>query len=315
MLFGGPCDTFSLTQFMCFLQIKRKTLSLQEYFDDLLAMRGYGNAKTHETLATGYHQEPTELQLASYGPKTLRMVKDNDAAGLYEALNVAGLSPNACNAFGESIVHMACRRGHSQILRVLVESGAVLKTCDDYGRTPLHDACWSAQPSFDTVEQIAIDCDRCMWFLRDCRGSLPLSYVHEDNIEEWKDWFDSRIDVMFPSRHEKGFLISRQARGTDANTNTRTINEQPNWTRYDEKVIRAMKEMEPLPLQLIQMVANGSLSPREARVLADTRARGDEETEADTLASDDYDGDSSSYYSSDDEDDDDLVELLRGIAY
>merc|ERR1712183_78962 len=53
------------------------------------------------------------------------------------------------NRFGESLLHLACRRGRTDMVRFLVvEMGSpprdVLETMDDCHKTPLHDACWTA---------------------------------------------------------------------------------------------------------------------------------------------------------------------------
>lgn len=287
----------------------REQCSLQEYFDVLLQERGYHNVPTYDTLSTGYHCQPTELQLASYGPKLLEIVRKNSVAEFKEALTVAGLSPNPCNSYGESLVHMACRRGHGQLLRVMVQGGAALQICDDYGRTPLHDACWAAQPAFEIVELLVIHCDRCLWFLRDTRGALPLFYVPKDLVLQWKDWLDLHMDQMFPpqspnllledtlmlqldnlllesspppqSNRSRNCSIRTAAGGESSGIAIRLGSEN---TLFTSKV-------EPLSLELIQMVAKGVLSPREARVMAEIAGRGDDEiTVADTVSTDgDYD--------------------------
>lgn len=58
---------------------------------------------------------------------------------------------DASNKFGESVVHIACRRGNLDVLRFLVANGGSLTACDDLGRFPLHEVCWAAQPRFDIV--------------------------------------------------------------------------------------------------------------------------------------------------------------------
>lgn len=52
-----------------------------------------------------------------------------------------GRNLDACNKFGESIVHIMCRRGSLEGLSFLVEKANVsLMVRDDFGRNPLHDA-------------------------------------------------------------------------------------------------------------------------------------------------------------------------------
>ena len=61
------------------------------------------------------------------------------------------LLQNASNKFGESLVHVACRRGNVDVLRFLLENGGSLTDCDDLGRFPLHEVCWAVRPRFDIV--------------------------------------------------------------------------------------------------------------------------------------------------------------------
>ena len=245
---------------------------MQEYFDALLKERGY-NVKTMETLSTGYYNTPSDLQVASYGPKTIAMVKENDVMGLREAMKVAGLSSNPCNQYGESLLHKACRRGYTELLITMIDAGAALQISDDHGRTPLHDACWAAQPAFAIV-QLLIQCDRYLWFLRDCRGSLPLSYVHKSDWSEWKYWLDQHIDLFFPHQH----LFQQNPVMTPTDLALQPPNSVPLSEQYTQKI-------EPLSLELVQMVARGTLSPREARVMEEILQRGDDEvTVADTFA-------------------------------
>lgn len=56
----------------------------------------------------------------------------------------AGLSPSPCNAYGESLVHLICRRGDADMLQVMLDMGTDIAVADDFGRTLLHDACWAA---------------------------------------------------------------------------------------------------------------------------------------------------------------------------
>ena len=51
---------------------------------------------------------------------------------------------SACNRFSESIVHIACRRSDYEVVEYIVKNGGDCCIVDDYGRTPLHDACWRA---------------------------------------------------------------------------------------------------------------------------------------------------------------------------
>ena len=45
---------------------------------------------------------------------------------------------NVCGAFDETLLSVACWRGHSAVVRFLVEQGADIEKADPDGWTPLH---------------------------------------------------------------------------------------------------------------------------------------------------------------------------------
>jgi hypothetical protein len=123
-----------------------------------------------------------------------------------------------------------CRRGHIDLLEVLVDAGVNLQVSDDYGRTvsaprrivnsqlfsktfiltlyppfdiaqPLHDACWTAEPAFDVMD-LLLKTDPRLLYMKDARGSLPFSYLHKDHWPVWKLFLDDMKDAYFPSLPE-----------------------------------------------------------------------------------------------------------------
>jgi ankyrin repeat protein len=89
------------------------------------------------------------------------------------------------NRFVESLLHMACRRGYTDVVRFLIitEADVSLRIKDDYGRTPLHDACCSASPNFELTELI-IEHDPDLLIIEDGRGHSPFSYARRSHWEE-----------------------------------------------------------------------------------------------------------------------------------
>ena len=91
------------------------------------------------------------------------------------------------------MIHMACRRGDYKVLRHLVEAGAELEVSDDFGRTPLHDACWTPEPCFDVVEYL-LNRDVDMLRVLDTRGASPLSYIRGEHQPIWCAFFAYMAD-------------------------------------------------------------------------------------------------------------------------
>jgi len=171
--------------------------SPQDFLNKLLKIRGY-STDTYLTLNTGYYCKPTSLQVASYGVGIVQTVRDSDPICLGKFLS-KGLSPNPCNKFGESLVHMVCRRREHACLATLIKFGCSIQVSDDFGRTPLHDACWTSEPCFTTVE-ILLNIDRRLLSLADRRGSLPLSYARREHWGKWINFLDKKKDLYWPHR-------------------------------------------------------------------------------------------------------------------
>jgi ankyrin repeat protein len=172
-------------------------ISPQTFFDEMIQARGYSTDKFC-SLEGGYFCSPTPLQKASFGVKVLQAVRNSDGDLLKRMLK-CGLSPNACSAFGESVVHMVCRRGDYKLLKILADAGCSFQVTDDFGRTPLHEACWQVEPSFDCVELI-LNTDERLLNIVDCRGSSPLSYIKREQWEQWIDFLESKADRYWAPR-------------------------------------------------------------------------------------------------------------------
>ena len=107
----------------------------QAKFHLKLKERGY-SPRNYSSKRSGYHNQPTEHQLASYGTAILDVVKQNRVEEFRRMLE-SGLSPNSCNQHGESLLHMVCRHGKEDLFRVLVAFDVDLQQTDDYGRSPV----------------------------------------------------------------------------------------------------------------------------------------------------------------------------------
>lgn len=219
----------------------------QTYLDSILKTSGY-DTNNYCSLESGYYCKPTDHQKASYGITIVQAVRTGDAKLLASLLR-AGLSRNPCNAFGESIVHMVCRRGEMDLLQVLKDAGTSLQVSDDFGRTPLHDACWTATPNFDVVDLI-LRTDSRLLRICDCRGASPLSYVKRDNWSAWVDYLNSRKEEFWPPRDVNAVGLEGPPALVDEAPHTRPIPDPE----------------DAAPLDMVTMVASGRLGPEEARL-------------------------------------------------
>ena len=224
---------------------------------------------------SAYCNQPTKHQLASYGSAILQAVKHNKVEDFRRMLE-AGLSPNACNQHGESLLHMVCRHGKVDLFRVLVAFDVDIQQTDDYGRTPLHDACWASQPSFEIAKWL-LERDPALLFLFDARGSLPLSYVMKSLWGEWNCFMEEVMDQIFPR-------------------DCPNKNETPELCRLKPNTRPVPDPKDKIPASLATMVATGTMSPYEALI-----AMGAYEDE--TVQCSEYDSDDSSACSDDSDED------------
>jgi len=133
----------------------------------------------------------TESHVAAYDQEVVRAVRTKNVKVLRE-LHRNGKNLQAANRFGESLVHMACRRGYTEVVRFLIkEANVTLRVKDDFGRTPLHDACWSAEPNFELMDLLLED-EADLLLVEDSRGHFPLTYTRKNHWKQWNAFLFAR---------------------------------------------------------------------------------------------------------------------------
>ena len=157
----------------------------------------------------GVFEEWTDEQKRCYDTDSINAIRSQDIATL-RIWHQNGRTLQAANEFGESLLHMACRRGFLDVVKFLVdEAGHNLWVRDDTGRTPLHDACWTAFPVPELVKFI-IDREPDMLLVADKRGHTPLDYVRKNDWETWIAFFES-LDFTALLPHSDFFYIDEAA--------------------------------------------------------------------------------------------------------
>jgi ankyrin repeat protein len=147
-------------------------------------------------LMTVYNRVVTDQQVQDYDHALLHAVRSNDVHQL-RILRGAGKCMSACNKWSESVLHMACRRSTTEVVAFLVGHGASLEASDDYGRTPMHDACWRADPDFEMISFV-LQHNRDLLRYVDNRGSTPLDYIHEVQWPAWCAYLLRIADSYWP---------------------------------------------------------------------------------------------------------------------
>jgi len=164
-------------------------------------LKAYGcnyNIRYYES-ENDYFLPTSEERIASYEIDIIAAVRKNDIDFLRRARE-SGRSLQGCNTFGESIAHLACRRGSIELIKYLVSDGCVsLNVKDDYGRTPLHDACWKMDPNFDLIDLI-LDIEPNLLLIADKRGDSPLDYCRKEHWGQWVTFLSTRMKKEIKNR-------------------------------------------------------------------------------------------------------------------
>ena len=267
--------------------------SPQAWVQKVLPERGY-NTNRINAVSTAYRNEPTDLQLASYNSKAVDLCTRSrlDHVGPLSDMLGCGISLNACNVHGETLMHKACRLGYHHVLQVFIDLGAELRVCDDQGRTLLHEACWGARPSFQTFRLLMLHAPELL-LMEDCRGACPLEYVQKSHYEFWLDFLHDNVDRFWPATRDSG--LSDRARG------------KPN-------TIPIPTPVRGLSCELAQMVASGRMEPEEAlffaRTSLESAASSRHESDSTVLTDEESGGEEDSWFELDEGLMDELDDLL-----
>eukprot|EP00797_Seminavis_robusta_P002271 Sro113_g055950.1 ANK (488) ;mRNA; f:21469-22932 len=112
---------------------------------------------------------------------------------------------NACNRQGESLMHLAFRRGNVDIINYMLHDvKASLTVRDDWNKTPLHDLCWYTKTNLENHGARAWQCivlhvmqhAPALFFARDRRGFLPLQYVPQECFGDWCKFLDDNNALL-----------------------------------------------------------------------------------------------------------------------
>jgi hypothetical protein len=177
----------------------KKATSPQEFLMSNLKSLGV-DAKVHSfDNVSGLFVDPTEEEIRAYGFETLDAVRTRNVTKL-RSFHKEGRPLKLSNRFGESILHLACRKGFADVTDLLInEANVPLWVKDDFGRTPLHDACWACEPCFELMDLILAKCPDLL-FISDARGHTPLSYARRDHWEEWIKYIAKKGESLKPTQ-------------------------------------------------------------------------------------------------------------------
>ena len=172
-------------------------ISPQDHLIVILNERGYDTRLTSSM--TEITSNVTQERTKTYQHDLIALVRGRNVeelAGKY----ADGECVNPCNQFGESLLHMACRRGFTDVASFYInDCEESIRIRDDYGRTPVHDAFWTVEPNFDLIK-LLIGLDYTLLLMKDKRNHCPLEYVREEHWGSIKKFFSDNKEALFPAR-------------------------------------------------------------------------------------------------------------------
>jgi ankyrin repeat protein len=126
-----------------------------------------------------------EEWMENYDMEKITAIRENNLEKLRFILENGG-NFNACNRNGETILHLACRRGNLDVVRFLVDEAQVeIEVQDDLGRSVLHDICWRPYPDFELMEFIMGKVPPAFLLTEDRRGHTCFDYCRK---QDWNQW-------------------------------------------------------------------------------------------------------------------------------
>ena len=158
----------------------------------------------------GFFVEVTEDVVKAYEMDVIKALRDNDIQALRH-FHSAGRQLQCANKFGDSIVHTACRRGYLEIVQFLLKEAELsCKVCCDFGRTSLHDACWTSSPNFSVIDELLDACPDLL-YTKDKRGFTPLDYARPAQYGDWCKYLSERgVDRLLPKELELQHFTASQ---------------------------------------------------------------------------------------------------------
>ena len=139
---------------------------------------------------------PSKDATDAYDLGVVQAIRYNDMEKLRSMLR-EGKSFNACNRFGESLLHMVCRRGNIEIAEFLIKEACVdVDVRDDFGRTPLHDACWTSKPNVAMMNLLVNNVSPELLLVEDVRGHTPFNYARKEHYNEWVQFLKEKEEDL-----------------------------------------------------------------------------------------------------------------------
>jgi hypothetical protein len=173
--------------------------SPQQYLETMLSEQNIDATVRSYSEVSGFYEETKQSEIDAYDLDVLKAIREGDLEQL-RTYHQQGRPLKCSNRFGESLLHLACRKSMVPVVDFLVnEAGVPLNVVDDKGRNPLHDAFWTCEPSHELVDLIIKGCPDLL-LISDKRGHTPLAYARRSHWATWVNYLKERSDLVAPKQ-------------------------------------------------------------------------------------------------------------------
>jgi len=164
----------------------------QQTLTSLVKARGFKpESHSYEHIGNSFQAIPKDMDAWNF--EVLAAVRKGNVEQL-RGYHEAGHNLKCSNQFGETLMHLACRKTLIPVVEFLIhEVGMPVNIHDDTGRTPLHDAFWTPEPNEELIDLMVSECPD-MLFVQDKRGHCPLQYSRKSHWDTWNKYLEARKD-------------------------------------------------------------------------------------------------------------------------
>jgi ankyrin repeat protein len=156
--------------------------------------------------------EPDGELLDAYDVDVARAIRSNNVALLRQLLD-DGRCFDGVNRNGESLLHLACRRGNYDVVEFLVyEAGVNVDVVDNMGRSVLHDVLWRPhyQQAMELMVLLLCIIPPELLVSEDIRGHSCFDYCRKVDYDAWID-FIKKYSTLIQRRAKLAGLCRRDS--------------------------------------------------------------------------------------------------------
>lgn len=128
--------------------------------------------------------------------EAVQAIRANDIPALRYLLD-QGHCFDACNANGEYLLHLACRRGKPETVHFLINEAKVnVNVRDVMGRTIIHDLVWKSFIDVDIMTTVLNLVHPALLIAKDIRGHTPFDFARKHHWKKWVEFLEENQETI-----------------------------------------------------------------------------------------------------------------------